>query len=118
MSASVKRQMQRGYFPDARPGAVVAVDPPTPTWAKGRRSIAEMMETNDVMSPIAGEKGGAMEVDVRRAVGEGVVKRLRSLESPPRFDDQYPISEYDEGADEHSEDARGKVACDKNLGSA
>ncbi|KAF4686285.1 hypothetical protein FOZ63_006759, partial [Perkinsus olseni] len=36
------------------------------------------------------------------------VKRLRSLDSPPRFDDQYPISEYDEDTDEHSEDARRK----------
>lgn len=31
---------------------------------------------------------------------------------------RYPISEYDEDADEHSEDARGKVVCHKNLGCA
>ncbi|KAF4729205.1 hypothetical protein FOZ63_028237, partial [Perkinsus olseni] len=151
------------YFPDASPVGVV--DPPTPAWAKGRKSIAEMMESNDDnVSPIAGQKGGGMELDVKRAVeslpseyevskvfstpippaGSGQsdgsgnkrekrpinaalegfyrdaiaspslgpstngVKRLRSLDSPPRFDDQYPISEYDEDTDEHSEDARRK----------
>ncbi|KAF4686172.1 hypothetical protein FOZ60_005610 [Perkinsus olseni] len=155
------------YFPDASP--VGAVDPPTPAWAKGRKSIAEMMESNDDnVSPIAGQKGGGMELDVKRAVESlpseyevskvfstpippagsgqsdgsgnkpssedlgsgrkvllsttvskntahhrititgGKVKRLRSLDSPPRFDDQYPISEYDEDTDEHSEDARRK----------
>ncbi|KAF4677035.1 hypothetical protein FOL47_003768 [Perkinsus chesapeaki] len=178
MSASVKRQMNRGYFPDASPSVE---DPPTPVWARGRKSIAEMMDGNeDNVSPIAGQKGSGMDLDVKRAVeslpseyevskvfstpippagsghhsdvgcdkpshedvGSGrrvllsttvskntarititggkvllvaathcilsQVKRLRSLDSPPRFDDQYPISEYDEDTDEHSEDARHK----------
>ncbi|EER20406.1 hypothetical protein Pmar_PMAR010140 [Perkinsus marinus ATCC 50983] len=62
LHSSVKRQMQRGYFPDATPGGVD--DPPTPVWAKGRKSIAEMMETNDDnVSPIAGQKGGGMDLD-------------------------------------------------------
>lgn len=81
---SGKAHVDTGYFPDATPGG--ADDPPTPVWAKGRKSIAEMMETNDdngqcplleaigaegvlSVSPIAGQKGGGMDLDVRRAVG-------------------------------------------------
>lgn len=45
------------------------------------------------MSPIAGEKVGAMEIDVRRAVGEGVVRAhlgmLVMLESLPS---EYEVS--------------------------